>query len=91
LMLERSGTMAFAGGAVVFPGGAVDEADRTYVAQLAARGHPGLATLEPDDAAARIAAVRETIEEAGLVIGVAGHVDAERAARARADLLAGAS
>ncbi|HEX9965414.1 MAG TPA: NUDIX hydrolase [Allosphingosinicella sp.] len=56
LMLERAETMAFAAGALVFPGGRIDPGDL----ELATR-FPGLA-----DAAARIAAVRETIEETGV-------------------------
>lgn len=61
LMVERSANMAFAGGAMVFPGGAVDEADRIFA---------GAMTLfaDIDDAAGRIAAIRETIEESGLAV-----------------------
>lgn len=56
LMLRRSTQVSFVAGMWVFPGGRVDDADRT-----------GLA---PDDEleAARRAAVREAREEAGLVI-----------------------
>ncbi len=61
LMVERSERLAFAGGALVFPGGRVDEGDRLLAATL-----PG----DPDDTAARIAAIRETVEEAGLAVGV---------------------
>jgi 8-oxo-dGTP pyrophosphatase MutT (NUDIX family) len=50
LMVERSGSMAFAAGALVFPGGRIDQADR----QLAE-------TLGVD--AAAVAAIRETVEE----------------------------
>lgn len=59
LMVERSAGMAFAGGAMVFPGGRIDAAD------------VGLATdcAEPD-AAARIAAIRETIEESSVAVGL---------------------
>jgi len=84
LLLERSGTMVFAGGATVFPGGAVDDADREL-----ARTVPGVDALDPDDAAARVAAVRETLEESGLVVGVKGTVTAARAVAARERLLAG--
>lgn len=76
LMVERASSMAFAAGALVFPGGAVDEADHA----LAARIDHGLA---PDEAAARIAAIRETIEEAGLGIGLVGAVDAAAVLRLR--------
>jgi 8-oxo-dGTP pyrophosphatase MutT (NUDIX family) len=86
LLLERSGTMAFAGGATVFPGGAVDQGDRALAQSLA-----GAAGLDPDDAAARVAAVRETLEESGLVIGVKGTVSAAQATAARTRVLAGES
>lgn len=56
LMLERSETMAFAAGALVFPGGRIDPEDHAL-----ARRFPGI-----EDAAARVAAIRETIEETGV-------------------------
>jgi 8-oxo-dGTP pyrophosphatase MutT (NUDIX family) len=56
LMIERSADMAFAAGALAFPGGRIDPEDHE-----AAEALPML-----DDAAARIAAIRETIEETGL-------------------------
>ncbi|WP_309661106.1 NUDIX hydrolase [Sphingomonas sp.] len=59
LMAERASGMAFAGGALVFPGGRIDEADRRL-----AEPH-GYA-----DGAARVAAIRETIEETAIAIGV---------------------
>lgn len=68
LMMERAKSMAFAGGALVFPGGAVDEGD-LYLAD-ALRG-----ALDRDEAAARIAAVRETLEESGLGIGLSRPVE----------------
>ena len=80
LMVERSASMSFAGGAAVFPGGRIDPADHTLAARLATG-------LEPFDAAARIAAVRETLEETGLVIAVSTPVDAGEAIAARALLL----
>jgi 8-oxo-dGTP pyrophosphatase MutT (NUDIX family) len=57
LMIERTADMAFAAGALVFPGGRIDPGDHAAAAHLA----PAL-----PDAAARVAAVRETIEETGL-------------------------
>jgi 8-oxo-dGTP pyrophosphatase MutT (NUDIX family) len=57
LITERAQTMAFAAGALVFPGGRIEAADHDAAAQLA----PHLA-----DGAARIAAIRETIEETGV-------------------------
>ena len=65
LMLERAAGMAFAAGALVFPGGRVDEHDFALAARLGAGR-----TEEPDDLAARIAAIRETIEETGVAVGV---------------------
>lgn len=58
LMVERASGMAFAAGALVFPGGRIDEADRAFAAEL------GI------DAAA-VAAIRETIEETALPVGLA--------------------
>ncbi len=69
LMMERTGHMAFAAGALVFPGGRIDREDRE-----AAAAFPGL-----DDAAARIAAVRETIEETGIAPAIAPAPDREPA------------
>lgn len=80
LMVERSASMSFAGGAAVFPGGRIDPADH----ELALHHVDG---FEPMDAAARIAAVRETLEETGLVIGVTNPVSAEAAGHARKRLL----
>lgn len=64
--------MVFAGGAVVFPGGRVDPGDY----ELATR----FPHLDAEDAAARIAAVRETIEEAGIAVGIEADVEVLRAA-----------
>jgi 8-oxo-dGTP pyrophosphatase MutT (NUDIX family) len=86
LMVERAQGMAFAAGALVFPGGRIDQADRELGAQL------GL------DAAA-VAAVRETVEETAIPVGVtptpsgAGAVELQRALVAHrpfADLLGSA-
>ena len=52
LVVERSAGMAFAAGAIVFPGGGVDAADRALAEKL---GRPA--------EAAKITAIRETIEE----------------------------
>lgn len=80
LMVQRSKTMRFAGGAAVFPGGKVDPGDRVLAAEL-------MPQEEPELAAARIAAIRETLEETGLAIGVATPVSAFEAAAARALLI----
>ncbi|SFO21072.1 NUDIX domain-containing protein [Sphingomonas sp. OK281] len=61
LMVERAKAMAFAGGALVFPGGRIDPGDHSLAALL---------DRPDDDTAARIAAIRETIEEAGLPVGL---------------------
>jgi 8-oxo-dGTP pyrophosphatase MutT (NUDIX family) len=60
LMLRRDSKLAFAGGAWVFPGGRIDPED-----------YPGGEVSGDDDAvltAARNAAAREAMEEAGLVV-----------------------
>ena len=62
-MVERSAKMAFAPGAAVFPGGRVDPDDHELADRLAPE-------LDRDEAAARIAAIRETLEETGLAIGI---------------------
>lgn len=67
LMAERSAAMSFAGGAMVFPGGAVDSEDYALAALLDLG--PDMKP-EADDLAARIAAVRETIEECGLALAL---------------------
>lgn len=85
LMLERSARMRFAPGALVFPGGRVDPADRVLATRLAAGEHAGADAI--DETAARIAAIRETLEETGLVTGVKEPVTAPAAAAARALLL----
>lgn len=82
LMMERTKTMAFAGGAAVFPGGKVDAADFDYARAL---DHG----LDVDEAAARLAAIRETIEEAGLALGLHGIGDPSDCHDARAALHGG--
>jgi 8-oxo-dGTP pyrophosphatase MutT (NUDIX family) len=82
LMVERSASMNFAGGAAVFPGGKVDESDRQLAAELGADSAELI-----DEWSARIAAVRETLEETGLLVGLAERPDREDALRARQMLL----
>lgn len=82
LMVERSATMVFAGGAAVFPGGRVDPADLDLASELGA-----LDEEHRHELAARIAAVRETLEETGLVVGIEGQPSHGDAIRARALLL----
>jgi 8-oxo-dGTP pyrophosphatase MutT (NUDIX family) len=76
LMVQRARGLSF-GGAVVFPGGKVDDADR----ELAHRLYPH---EDQELASARIAATRETLEETGLVIAVKEPVSSSQAAAARA-------
>ncbi|HEU4956796.1 MAG TPA: NUDIX domain-containing protein [Sphingomicrobium sp.] len=65
LVVERSARMAFAAGAIVFPGGRVDPSDRKMAA---AYGRP--------DEAAKVTAIRETIEETGVAPAIPGLTDA---------------
>ena len=61
LVMERTKSMAFAAGALVFPGGRIDPDDIVLGERF---GH-GL-----DHPAARVAAIRETIEETGIAPAV---------------------
>ncbi|MBB4640130.1 NUDIX hydrolase [Rhizorhapis suberifaciens] len=82
LMMERAGTMDFAAGALVFPGGAVDVGDESPARMFAP-------DLEFDEATARVAAVRETLEECGLALGFAAPVEMALAKEMRERLAAG--
>ncbi|MES2904221.1 MAG: NUDIX hydrolase [Pseudomonadota bacterium] len=62
LVVERGAAMAFAGGAIVFPGGRIDAADEEYANRLG----------RPADAP-RITAIRETIEESAVLVGLRGN------------------
>lgn len=77
LMMERPGHMAFAAGALVFPGGRIEPQDHGVAAA-------------PDDAAARVAAIRETLEETGIAAGISPP-DGAAVERIRAGLLSGKS
>ncbi len=79
LMVERSAKMVFAAGAAVFPGGRVDEGDFTYADGIDSG-------LEKDEAAARIGAIRETLEEAGLALGIEGVTGQDQIEQARTAL-----
>jgi 8-oxo-dGTP pyrophosphatase MutT (NUDIX family) len=79
LMVERAASMTFAGGAAVFPGGRIDEADRELASALGAAGEEAR-----EEWAARIAAVRETLEETGLAVGIDQRASLDEARRARA-------
>ena len=80
LIVERSATMAFAAGALVFPGGRVDPGDHALAETLGG---------DRDETAARIAAIRETIEEVGLAIGLVDPLPSARLCELRAALHAG--
>lgn len=66
LMVERAAGLAFAAGALVFPGGRIDEADRTLADELGAD-------------AAMVAALRETVEETAVPVGLLPILARERA------------
>lgn len=72
LMIERAATMAFAAGAMVFPGGRIDPGDQAL-------------NIDP----ARVAAIRETIEEVGIATGLSPVPDRHTVARIRTGLAAG--
>jgi 8-oxo-dGTP pyrophosphatase MutT (NUDIX family) len=66
LMVERAAKMAFAAGAMVFPGGRIDPGDHALAENNSVvRGRPG----DLKQTAARIAAIRETLEETGVAVG----------------------
>ncbi len=84
LMVERGENLAFAGGALVFPGGRIDPAD------LVTARNPdlasGFALLDDIDAAARIACCREALEETGVLLTSGAAPDPAALASARARL-----
>lgn len=77
LVMERSQNMAFAAGALVFPGGRIDPDDLA----LAERFGSGL-----DHPAARVAAIRETIEETGIAPAMGSALPPELTAELRSEL-----
>ena len=77
LVMERTKSMAFAAGALVFPGGRIDPDDHL----LAERIGGGL-----DHAAARVAAIRETIEETGIAPAMASAPDPRLISQIRQEL-----
>lgn len=80
LMVERAQHMVFAGGALVFPGGRIDAADRALAA-----------AFSQEDGAARAAAIRETIEETAVPIGLDPLPDRHAALDIQRHLAAGRS
>ena len=75
LIVERAQGMAFAAGALVFPGGRIDDADRLLAAELGIE-------------AAAVAAVRETVEETAVPVGLAPAPGADQAAELQRALVA---
>jgi 8-oxo-dGTP pyrophosphatase MutT (NUDIX family) len=76
LMVERAEGMAFAAGALVFPGGRIDEADRQLGVALGIE-------------AAAVAAIRETIEETAVPVGLVSPPRPEHCLQIQAALAAG--
>lgn len=74
LMVERAEGMAFAGGALVFPGGRIDESDRALAGD--------------EEYAARVAAIRETLEETAIPTGLSPSPPRELALKLQGALLA---
>lgn len=82
LLTERHGKLGFAGGAMVFPGGKVDPGDLEVARDPAlATGFDGLGDI---DAAARVTAARETLEEVGVLLSDGPALDAAALAGWRA-------
>ncbi|HET7887654.1 MAG TPA: NUDIX hydrolase [Bradyrhizobium sp.] len=85
-MMVRHHEIEFSSGALVFPGGSVDAADRDIIArrELYAGGEGG----DADALSFKIAAIRETFEESGILLarprGSRELIDAEQAARIEA-------
>lgn len=77
-MVERSAGMAFAGGALVFLGGRIDAGDRALAADYSG-----------EDSAARIAAIRESLEEAAIPVGLFPQPDSAHSRELQRALLAG--
>lgn len=87
LMVRRGENLAFAGGALVFPGGRIDAADLVTARDPAlALGFDG---LDDADAAARIACARESLEETGVLLTSGDAPDPVALAHAREALAAG--
>src|SRR4051812_26227130 len=91
-MMVRHYEIDFNSGALVFPGGSVDKGDQEIIGNASL--YSGGEGLDPDTMSFRIAAIRETFEESGILLarprGSKALVDAKRAseieAAHRADL-----
>lgn len=79
LLVQRAGRLAFAANAWVFPGGRVDQSDAAHAARVGVNLNDPEASamleIETGGLAWWFAAVRETLEEVGLLLG-ADHVEA---------------
>lgn len=73
-MVVRHHEIDFASGALVFPGGRVEEGDRRIAADPALCGP--VAGLDPELVALRVGAIRETFEETGILLARARGSDA---------------
>jgi 8-oxo-dGTP pyrophosphatase MutT (NUDIX family) len=85
-MVLRHEALAFASGALVFPGGSVDQSDRRMAEEI---GGADEGMTDGSMPAALIAAIRETFEECGILLarpaGCDALVTAERLVRISAD------
>jgi 8-oxo-dGTP pyrophosphatase MutT (NUDIX family) len=75
LMVERAESMAFAAGALVFPGGRIDPADRELAGELGIE-------------AAAVGAIRETLEETAIPVGLTPVPDQRQAVQLQQALAA---
>ena len=78
--VRRSAAVPFQPGFMAFPGGKVDAADGTF---------PVASVSDDFERAARVCAIREALEETGVLVGVQGTASAESIAAARIELLEG--
>jgi 8-oxo-dGTP pyrophosphatase MutT (NUDIX family) len=85
-MMVRHHQIEFNSGALVFPGGSVDNGDKEIVAR--SELHGGGEGLDPSALGFRVAAIRETFEESGILLarqqGAQGLIDAKRASEIEA-------
>src|SRR6204780_3311013 len=90
-MMVRHYEIDFNSGALVFPGGSVDKGDQEIIADPAL--YSGAEGLDAADLSFRIAAIRETFEESGILLarprGSKALVDARRAGKIEAAHRAG--
>lgn len=78
--VRRSDAVPFQPGFMAFPGGKVDAADGTF---------PVAGVTDDFERAARVCAIREALEETGVLVGVQGTASPESIAAARSELLEG--